>query len=334
MNHHLQDKYVYAMDIGGTHVRVALISLQQGRIFDFCYLPYQEKQVLSEVLDIYIDQLEKLPIRCEISQKDVIGIGVSFPGLIDRNTGSVVTWPNRPMWEGFRLAEYLENKLQLTVVIEEDANAIAFGEVKYGQYETDSLLSVVIGTGIGSGLIINGELFSGLGWSGEIGHTRIIPKGGPVCVCGQEGCLQALASGEAILNAAREKVKASEMSVHLESGYDVSYLAYNGSEWATEIFEKSADWLALGIANVIRMYDVKKIILGGGVMEAGELIYEPFIKSLHSYLEGWPRVKEIQVEISSLGAQAGIFGAAAIIINHLEREYKHGEFENIGWKRV
>lgn len=319
MTENLANKYVYAIDIGGTNVRLALISCQQGRIIDFSYQRYPEMESLPKCLGLFIDILESLTTRCNISPSDVIGTGICFPGLIDRSQGVVVSWPNKPKWNGFALEPFFHDRLQIPVVIEEDANAIALAEMKYGQYGTDYLLSVAVGTGIGSGLVKDGKLFRGLGWSGELGHIRIIPEGGPVCVCGQEGCLQALAAGPPILREARLRVRELDLNFRLEGTYDVARLAHSGQEWAIEIFREVAQKLAIGISNAIRMYDVNTVILGGGVMEAEDLILEPLKTYLKKYLAGWPRVNEIRVEISKLGSQGGIFGATAVILDYFEK---------------
>jgi glucokinase len=238
-----------------------------------------------------------------------IALGVSCGGPVDSRAGIVYSPPNLPGWHSVPLLQILTEQFDIPVALENDANATALAEHRWGAgVGCSDMAYLTFGTGIGAGLILNGELYrGGRDLAGEIGHTTIMPDG-PLCLCGKRGCLEALASGTAIGKAGTERLGPSAMNAE-----DVCRLARERDEVAIEIIEDAAKWMGLGIANLLLTLNLQRVILGTMAVFAGDLLLEPIRTAAKNNC--WPRVWE-QVEIvpAALGEETQDKAALCVAI--------------------
>ncbi|MFZ6027907.1 MAG: ROK family protein [Chloroflexota bacterium] len=253
------DSFVLGLDVGGTQVRVALARGGQMLAHRAAAWP----SGLSPAGDAAFIAEMALSLAADAGVNGAFrAAGVSLAARVDRD-GTVVQWPNRPTWRGLAIRSLLEARLGVPVAIEDDANAAAMAEWSLGAGRGyRHLLVVTVGTGIGAGLILNGQLFRGQhGWAGEFGHTVVQP-GGPVCACGRGGCLQAVASGRTLDQVAAARQLSGARAVTEAAGRD--------EPWAREALSACGRWLGLGIANAVNLLDLEAAVIGGGlsVLEA------------------------------------------------------------------
>jgi len=265
----------------------------------------------------------------EISQSPA-AVGVSFGGPVDAATGRVITCHHLPGWDDVPLREWVEEAFNAPAAVENDANAGALGEWRFGAGRgCDDLLYITVSTGIGGGLILDGRLRHGLNsLAGEIGHM-IVEPGGPVCTCGRRGCLEALAAGPAIARRARELLKAEPQRgqvLRRLAGGDlesitskmVSQAAAAGDEVAQQALDEAARALGLGIANAATLLNPKLVVLGGGVIKAGER----FLSVVRTVAQK-QALQGIEVRIveAALGDDAPLWGAIALAMGLLGTEH-------------
>ena len=252
-------------------------------------------------------------------------IGVGFGGPVDVKNGTVLTSHHVSGWDGFPLRATLEERLDASTVIDNDANAAALGEALFGAGRGQrNLLYVNVGTGIGAGVVLNGRLYHGQhGMAGEIGHVTVAPDG-PLCPCGKRGCLEAVASGRAIglrgQAAARAEPGAAGRLLALAGGRRGGYRRHarprggaEGDPLAGRIVDETAAYLGLALGNVANVLDPAMIIVGGGVGEAGERLFGPLREAVRRHL--LPSMPAPEVVPAALGYDAGIVGALALALD-------------------
>lgn len=242
-------------------------------------------------------------------------VGVSSCGPLDSKAGVLLSPPNLPGWEGLPVMPVLEAELQVPVILENDCNAAAIGEHRFGAGQgVDDLMYVTLSTGIGAGLILGGRLHRGVqDAAGEIGHQTVDPRG-PACPCGNRGCLEALAGGPAIARRAREAI-ASGRPTSLSAEPDAAEVigaAEAGDPLAREIWEETLDWLAIGLGNAITTLAPQRIVVGGGIGVAGErLLLEPLRERLKQRVRLAP-MERVEVVAAANPRDASLIGALAI----------------------
>ena len=258
----------------------------------------------------------------ELSVKQPIdAVGVACAAFIDP-TGSTVLFSPNVAWRDEPLKQRLESALDLPVVIENDANAAAWGEFRFGAAtEVDDMVMVTVGAGLGGGIVVDGVLMRGaFGVAAEMGHMRVVPDG-LRCGCGNRGCWEQYASGSALLREARELVasgtphaaRLSELcsgDTAALSGLDITRAAAEGDPAAVELLADLAAWIGEGVASVAAILDPELIVLGGGVSEAGALLIDPALVAFRRQLTGRGHRPEARFALASLGNDAGIIGVA------------------------
>ncbi|HEX2741339.1 MAG TPA: ROK family protein, partial [Rubrobacter sp.] len=250
---------------------------------------------------------------------EIGGVCLAAPGFILASENKIMSAANLEAIEGIPLKEELGSRTGLRVTVENDANAAAWGEVRFGAGEdVDNLVFVTLGTGGGGGIISQGVLLRGArGMGGELGHITIQPAG-PRCGCGNRGCLEALASGTAIGRRAREVAGEQPDSAlgrlameRTPLGEDVLTLARKGDGPALEVLREAGTWLGIGLATFVNVFDPEVIAIGGGVSEAGDLVLEPARRELR--LRSCSPARDfVEIRGATLGAKSGILGAAAL----------------------
>jgi glucokinase len=254
-------------------------------------------------------------------ETSVGGIGICAPGPLDPITGVILNPPNLPCWRNFPLGESVQRCYSARVKIDNDANAAALAETRWGAARgCRNVFYATIGTGIGTGIVFDGKIYHGrTGSAGEGGHVSIDYQG-PICRCGKRGCIEILASGTAIAQRARQEMAAGADSAMLDladgdvaafTGEIVGKAATAGDDLAIKILTEAAEMLALWLSNMVDLFDPDVIVIGGGAAA----LYQPFFGKLHdriSHLTVNPRADEVPILPARYGADAGIAGGAAL----------------------
>jgi glucokinase len=312
------DKRSLAVDVGGTHVRTA-VSDQALRLSGRTDEPTRHDLGPDGVIDQIVRQVRQSVAQSQASWDRVETLVVGVPGPLDSVTGVVLGPPNLPGWDNVPLRLSLEGELQMPVKVVNDANAAALGEFYFGAGRGHrNLVYLTVSTGIGGGVVVEGRLLEGTsGTAGELGHTTIDWRG-PMCKCGNRGCLEALASGTAIARRFYEAIEAGERSVVTEwlngrraTAEDVALGARAGDPSSLAIFTAAGEALGYGIVNCIHTFNPDVIAVGGGVAKAGPLLFDPVQRVVDRYALSVPR-RAVRILLAELGEDVGLVGAAAL----------------------
>jgi glucokinase len=300
------------VDIGGTKILAGVVD-DQGAIVE-------EVRVESPATDVdaITDAVSRL-VTDLADRHHFDGVGVGAAGYIDKARSTVLFAPNIA-WRDVHLRAELEQRTGKSVVIENDANAAAWGEFTFGAgADIDDFLLITVGTGVGGGLVLDGSLYRGaFGIGAEIGHMRMVP-GGILCGCGNLGCFEMYASGNALVRMAREAAEAGYAdgllkraggAVDAITGPLVTTAARAGDAAALRLLGELGRWLGEGIASLTAVLDPAMVAIGGGVSEADELLLEPAREGFLSQLTGRGHRPELQIRKATLGGRAGLIGAA------------------------
>ena len=309
------------MDIGGTNTRMAVVS-GDGVVIARVQSPCRINEGLTVFLEAIKEEYEQISKTALESELEITAIGAGVPGLIDR-TGVINDPVNLQPLDGFNLQQWLESLSCLPAVVMNDANAAAVAEKSYGVGRPfNSLLHITLGTGVGSGLILDGRLWTGVdGVAAEFGHVTVEPDG-QLCQCGNRGCLEQYASAPAITGFATENigrgVKSALALIQLQSlaAADVAAAAYSGDRLALECFSRAGRYLGIACASAVNMFNLEAIIMGGGVTESFDLL-APAVRSEIAARAFHLPAARVQLLKGELGDNAGIIGAAAAAFSAL-----------------
>ena len=262
--------------------------------------------------------------RVLLQDHDVAAVGVSAAGFVSSDRETMLATPNISGWNGVNLKEEIGALIGLPVVIENDANAAAWGEAVYGAgVGEDQMLMITVGTGIGGGAIIDGKLHRGAyGIGAEFGHLRVVPDG-HLCGCGARGCYEQYASGNALMRHVREAINASPDAAHNLlargdgtvaglGGHHITEAARDGDPIALAGFNTTAQWLGAGIASLSVLFDPACVVIGGGVIDAGEILLAPTRVALDRYMPFSGKHPTPRIVAATLGNDAGLVGAASL----------------------
>lgn len=311
------------VDIGGTKVAAGLVD-SQGRIGYRTKAPMAAAGSADEGLRSVQTAIENVVAHAREKNTVVGGIGVCAPGPLDPRTGIVLNPPNVPCWRNFPLADALRKSFGLTVRVDNDANAAALAETIWGAASGYKyVFYATLGTGIGSGIVLDGSIYYGrTGSAAEAGHMSIDYRG-PLCACGKRGCIEAICSGPAVARRAREHIRQTGYTGPLAQtpgGVDgitaekVGAAYVQGDSLAAEVLAETASLLAVWLGNIVDLLDPDVIVLGGGVSE----LMEPWIQEISQQVRKWsinPRAAEVPILRSMYGAESGIAGGAAIALS-------------------
>jgi glucokinase len=302
------------VDIGGTKVAAGVVD-EEGQIVARRRLDTPVKRSEAAV-DAILSLVAELA-----GEHDVEAVGLGAPGFVDAGRSTVLFTPNLP-WRDEPLRDRIEKRCGLPAVVENDANAAAWAEARFGAGRGDDFVVLLtIGTGIGGGLVLDGQLYRGrFGVASEIGHLNVVP-GGRLCGCGNKGCWEQYASGRALIREAQELARRSpdEARQLLErgggwpegiTGRMVTEAAKEGDAAALRCFEALAQWLGHGMADLAAILDPALFVLGGGLSEAGDILLAPTAAAYEERLTGHAHRPLAEVRLAELGPEAGIVGAA------------------------
>jgi glucokinase len=316
---------VLGIDIGGTKLAVG-VATDDGRLLSTGLVPTFALEGPDAVIRRVVDLANRALADAGLTAADVAGIGVGCTGPLDTVTGIVHDPPNMPGWEVVPVGPRLAEAFGRPVVIDNDANAAALGEYRFGAGRgVSDLFYATISTGIGAGLVLDGRLFRGVnGNAVEIGHMTVAYQG-RLCNCGRRGCLEAYASGPAIADRAREALATGDPSTlsaipggpDAITAADVSAAAIAGDALAGRVWTETVEVLGAGIANVLNVFNPGRVILGGGVARAGEALFVPVRRMAHEQAFG-PLLRVADIVPAELGDQVGVLGAVAIALDQLD----------------
>jgi glucokinase len=303
------------IDVGGTKVLGGVVD-ESGKVLTTARkdTPRQGGSALTQTIADVAKEL--------LQQHTVASVGVSAAGFVSSDRKTMLATPNIADWNGVDLDHQLTALIGLPVVIENDANAAAWGEAKFGAGKNqDHMMMLTVGTGIGGGIVVNGALYRGaFGIAAEFGHMRVVPDG-HICGCGARGCFEQYASGNALLRHAREAINASpEVARNLLSrgdgtvagltGQAITEAARDGDAVALAAFNTTGQWLGAGIASLAVLLDPACVVIGGGVIDAGEILLKPTRESLERNMPFAGKHPYPEIIAAQLGNEAGLVGVA------------------------
>lgn len=312
-------KYI-GCDLGGTNLRAAIVDVENGEVLRHMSIPTLARDgheaVMKRMADLFLRVIEEANM-----QKDEIGgIGIGVPGVLDLEKGETLFLPNLPgTWPHVPLRDTITRLTGLPTALLNDVRSITNGEWRFGAGRGEDTVAVfAIGTGIGGGLVVNGQLHLGIGGTGgELGHT-MIDFNGPRCGCGNDGCLEAYASGPAIAAMGMKAVSQGlTTSIAKLCEYDLNRItpkliakaAEAGDEIARDIYEKAGFYIGIAAASICASIGPRRIIIAGGVSRAGDLLLEPIRRTVRERVYVMP-VEQVEVVPSQLGDNAGVIGVA------------------------
>ncbi|RDU35374.1 glucokinase [Neobacillus piezotolerans] len=321
----MMEKWLAGIDLGGTSTKLAFLSLC-GEIMDKWEIPTDHSEKGRNIVLNIVKSIDRRLHELGEGREKLAGVGMGAPGPVDHATGVLYNAVNLGLRENYPLQAILERETSLPAAIDNDANCAALGEMWMGAGDgAKDLVCVTLGTGVGGGVIANGHILQGAGGAaGEIGHITSVPAGGAQCNCGKTGCLETIASATGIVRLAMEAAAAGEKgrladmisNTGIVSAKDVFDCASGGDAAATRVVDEVAFHLGLALANIANTLNPEKIVLGGGVSRAGDLLLNKVKEQFARY--AFERVRETTtIALATLGNDAGVIGAAWLVKKRL-----------------
>ena len=308
--------YAIGIDIGGTKIAGALVDAQGAIVL--------EERVPSPagdpdaMVDAVVGLIERLS-----ADHEVIGAGVAAAGFIDADQSTIIYAPNIS-WRNEPFKAKLEAKLNIPVIIENDANAAAWAEFRYGAGRGyKHMIMLTIGTGVGGAIIADSRMLrGGFGIAGELGHIRVVPNG-LLCGCGQHGCLESYASGSALLRAAKalaasgepegQRLREIEAEAGQLTGLEVYKAILENDPGALRVLRELGSWLGQAIGSLVAVLDPEVVVIGGGVSAAGDLLLDPIREAYRAHLPAQGFRPELKITAAEFVNDAGVVGAADLV---------------------
>lgn len=319
-------KYVIGVDLGGTNVRASVVD-QSGNIISEGRTDSRAMEGLNVTIGQIVIAIRQAVDGSPVTMNDIAGVGMGIPGTVKSQEGMVMWSPNFLGWDGVQISQPIRDELGVPMLIGNDANVAALGEYAFGAGRgAKCMVMFTLGTGIGSGLVIDGKIWVGVNESGpEMGH-HIVLADGPRCSCGRYGCLEALARRDAIIDRAARKAHQGRATLLLDkSGHDLRFVtpamiaeaAAEGDEIAAETLRETGYYIGIGVSNAINMLNPDKVVIGGGIAQAGELLFAPIrttveVNALYQQLQG------CEILPAELGDNAGVLGGAAMALQQMQ----------------
>ncbi len=311
-------KPVLAADIGGTKILAALIT-KEGKVMARERRPTLASEGPKAVINQLFATLDALLSAQKITPSRLHSISIACAGGIDAARGVVTKSPNLPGWIDVPLRDAVKDRYKVKTILLNDSSAAALGEYSFGVgKDTNNFIMLTVGTGIGGGIIINGKLYNGtVGSAGELGHMTI-DVNGPLCNCGNTGCLEMLASGTAMARAAKRRINQGEKSALVDmmkgkiddiTAEQIGVAARAGDKLASEIINEAAVYLGVGMVNLVNIFNPEVLAVAGGVSRLGDLLLEPARRIVKE--RAFPiSAQAVRIVTTELGDEAGVLGAA------------------------
>jgi glucokinase len=321
MTENSKTDHVVGVDLGGTKILAGVFDHSLETI-GTAKLSTKSQRGVDEVVDRIARCVRDAVDEADLNLKQVAGVGIGAPGAVDFGSGTVIFAPNMEGWKEVPLKKALEKQLGIPVYVENDCNISTLGVyVAELKSKPRHLVGIFVGTGIGGGLIINGELYSGVGHTaGEVGHM-VLEVNGPKCGCGNKGCFEALASRTAIFQQIKAGIKDGQKTIltemlgndlaDLRSG-DLRKAIRRGDKFVDGIVESASEYIGIAVANLVNLLNPEVVVLGGGVLEAlADEMMSVIVETASDYaMPG--SMKGVEILASKLGDSAGITGGAVL----------------------
>lgn len=304
----MKTRYVLGIDLGGTNIKCGLVSLD-GSVISRTHLATEtfiadKNQLIQALCGECLNLLHKN----HLEKKNILGIGIGLPGLVDIRKGVVKFLPNLPGWENVALKNIMEKKIKMPTFIDNDVKLITLGEWKFGAgIGISDLICLTLGTGVGSGLILNDALYRGAGMTaGELGHVPLNEEG-PLCNCGGRGCLERYVGNKYLLEKAQKLFERRDITLE-----KVNHLAGQGNSRALKFWEETAAHIGVGLVSVVNLLNPKRIIIGGGISNAHRHLFPAILRTIRKRAMSVPS-QMVQLRRARLGDCAGILGARVLV---------------------
>ena len=311
--------YYAGVDLGGTNTKIGILN-REGDILKSRIIKTLSAEGVDNTLERIWKTIQELSQELDINIKNIKGIGLGIPGPVLEQS-IVAFFANFPWERNINIKEKLEKLTGIETKLDNDSNIIALGEAKYGAAKgSKSSVTVALGTGIGGGIYIDGKLVSGAkGAGGEVGHMKIV-KDGKLCGCGQRGCFEAYVSATGLIREAVSRLTVNKQNLLYKmidgdlmklEAKDIFDAAREGDAFSLDLVDYEAEYLALGIANILNIINPEVVVLGGGVALAGDILLNPMKEKMVKY--ALPvTLEELQIVQGVLGNEAGIKGAVGL----------------------
>lgn len=311
--------YYAGVDLGGTNTKIGILN-REGDILKSRIIKTLSAEGVDNTLERIWKTIQELAQELDINIKNIKGIGLGIPGPVLEQS-IVAFFANFPWERNINIKEKLEKLTGIETKLDNDANIIALGEAKYGAAKgSKSSVTVALGTGIGGGIYIDGKLVSGAkGAGGEVGHMKIV-KDGKLCGCGQRGCFEAYVSATGLIREAVSRLTVNKQNLLYKmidgdlmklEAKDIFDAAREGDAFSLDLVDYEAEYLALGIANILNIINPEVVVLGGGVALAGDILLNPMREKMVKYTLP-VTLEELQIVQGVLGNEAGIKGAVGL----------------------
>lgn len=302
----MSKKFIIGVDLGGTNLKLALLDLKYKLKFKKI-LKTQRFVKKEHLIKALIDSINELIIHSQLNKRHILGVGLGLPGPIDVKQGIVHFFPNIPGWKEVRLKNILETRLKLPVFLDNDANLMCLAESKLGSARGfKNAVCLTLGTGVGGGLIIEGNLYRGSNFaSGEIGHIPLNEEG-PACNCGGVACLETYIGNNQL------KIKAKRLFRRGISLEELSQLAKQRNPKALKLWSDVGRHLGIGLSGVVNLLNPDVIVIGGGIANVGKALFTQ-VKQIILKRAMSVQAKHVKVLKARLGSDAGLIGAAILV---------------------
>lgn len=308
------NKYYIGVDLGGTKIYTALAD-GEGKILEEIILPTEASRGTEQIIDKIKESIRF--VSRDVNKEEIKSIGIGSPGPLDVKSGIITEPPNLPI-RNYNIVAELENEFGFKVYLDNDANAATLAEYTFGAGKgTENMVFITASTGVGAGAILNGKLYRGSTSNAlELGHTTV-KYDGRVCGCGNRGCVESLASGTAVRNIAidamNEEAETALKNYEEISAKEIFDEAEKGDEFSMKVVRESMGYLGVVVANAANSYDPDMIVIGGGVSNSGQIVFDIINEEMQERCLT-PIRTNCKVQKAALGGRAGVLGAVALAI--------------------
>ena len=307
-------RYAIGIDLGGTNTKIGLVGFG-GRVIGRKQFLTKKYPGSAKLINAIAAAVSGIITEHGLKLRQIAGVGVGAPGLIDSKNGIVHCLTNIPGFKDVNLKRLLRQKIGIPVYVDNDVNLMALAEYRFGAAKgAKNIFCITLGTGVGGGIVINGGIYRGSTQSaGEIGHVPV-SFDGPRCNCGRRGCLEAYIGNSYVIKRAAERLKKGRRSV-LKGRVTpelITEAARTGDRFAIQIWKEVAEYLSAGLVFVINVLNPEVIVIGGGMAEAGGFLFEPLIKKVRKDAMHVP-AEGVKIVKARLGNDAGIIGAVELV---------------------
>ncbi len=321
------DDLILGVDLGGSKILVAVVNAQ-GRVVSSHETVTPAAKGREVVIQCIVDSARAVLERRGVAMSEISAVGIGAAGISNPQAGILFTSPNLPGWRNVLLTDIIQDRLGQRTFLINDANAAALGEFYFGAaQDARNFIYITISTGIGGGIVIDGNIYTGaIGIAGEVGHMTI-DDNGPVCNCGNRGCWETLASGTALTREAKLRVSKgiktslleyAEGNIENVTPQAIHRAAEKGDRLAKELIAQTGYYIGVGLASLIDIFNPELIVIGGGLSSIGDMLFEPAFKTAEkrAFKEAFQAVRFASPE---LGRNSGVIGAAAFALQEMNR---------------